>query len=116
MHYGPDVAMAVVDLEETLRLSRKLDTGFEENRREAIQQRREISQKVARVFDAAQAITDSSARSIFMAEFAKMRSAFALHHASWPIVLIDQSDPGYRKSIQTMRTAYTNFFDWFRRQ
>lgn len=116
MDIGDELRVAVGDLETTLRLSRRLDRGFNDHRMEAIQQRREISAKLARLSSAAQAISDGSDRSTFLNQFSKMRSALALHQATWPIVAVDQSDPAYRTSIQTARAAYFKFFEWVRLQ
>lgn len=116
MDFGNEVKAAVADLEETLRLSRRLDVGFDDRRKEAIEQRRDISEKLARLSSAAQAIPDIHARSTFLSALSKMRAALAVHQASWPIVTIDQTNPTYLASIKAARSAYEQFFDWVRAQ
>jgi hypothetical protein len=60
MGLGDELSAAVGDLEETLRLSRRLDRGFNDHRMEAVQQRRDISAKLARVSLGAQSISDGA--------------------------------------------------------
>jgi hypothetical protein len=60
------------------------------------------------------AIADPVFNNAFRSQFSKMRSAMALHHASWPVVAIDLDDPAYQASIQTQREACRIFFAWVR--
>lgn len=42
----------------------------------------------------------------FRHRFSKMRSAMALHHASWPVISIELDNPTDVASVQTLRAAY----------
>ena len=117
LRFGSEVLAAVRDLETTLRRSRQLiDVDFHEHRKEAIQQRREVSARLAQLSAAAGTIEDPGVQHAFRNEFSKLRSAMALYQASWPVVSIDHDNPEYCASLEAMRSAYGRFFDWIRRQ
>ena len=42
-------------------------------------------------------------------EISKLRSALALHQATWPAVAIDVNDPSYRSSLVKLRGANEQF-------
>jgi hypothetical protein len=45
-----------------------------------------------------------------------MRSAIAEHQGNWPAVAADPGNPGYQKSIATLRAASEDFIRWMREQ
>lgn len=106
---------AVDAYEEILRQSARLRNGETDRRREAVQLRRLISQRIAEISsvgDAVFAATDTHAA--FRDEFARMRSAVAYHQASWPIVGVEPMNPHYQESVQAVREANRHFIAWVR--
>jgi hypothetical protein len=110
-----DLQAPVTALEAAFDRSTQLAAeGFHESRGEIIQLRREISDGLAQLAKVGEGITDRALREEFRVEFSRMRSALALHLASWPVVLIKPDDPRYRTSIYAARAGYRAFFEWVR--
>lgn len=111
-----DELMKAVDSYETiLRQSAGLRDGQTDRRREAVQLRRVISQRIAEINAHGDAFFEgSSVYSVFRSEIAKMRSAVAYHQASWPIVSIRPDDLSYQASVAAVREANRSFIAWIR--
>lgn len=111
-----ELSSAVSELEALFRRSAELATEDRDaNRREAVALRRAIAERNGAILALGeQAFEDSERRTAFRSEFSRMRSALALHRASWPIVSIVLTDPAYVTSVQTSREAHRRFVDWVR--
>lgn len=107
---------AVNELEATFRQSFGLgDHDFKDNRKEAIQLRRVISDQMATISAIANLAFDGSAmHTTFRSEFAIMRSTMAFHHASWPVVAIDLENPDYLLSAAKLRETNDGFTVWLK--
>lgn len=107
---------AVDDLETALQDSQDLaDANFKENRKEGINLRRLIAEKVAAVGAlGGHAFKETAQADAFRREFSSMRSALAYHQASWPIVSIDHEDQSYLDSVRSLRERNIKFIDWVR--
>lgn len=115
MSHRDELLAAVAVLESTLRQSAQMGgETFKEHRKEVLQLRREISVKVADLYALGLAIEEGDRRNAFLREFSMMRSAMALHHASWPVVSVELENPDYCISVQSMREANKRFIDWIR--
>lgn len=91
------------------------DANFEEHRRAAIEQRRQIATfraEISRLFE--QSTVSPELRGEFRARFSALCTALALHQASWPIVSIDLDNPDYQASRDSTRAKYREFFAWAR--
>jgi hypothetical protein len=107
---------AVNELEATFRQSAELgNANFRNNRKEAVQLRRVISDRLASISTiGAAAFADTEMLRPFQSEFSRMRSTMALHHASWPIVMIDLDDQDYLASAMALRESNSRFIGWVR--
>lgn len=87
-----------------------------DNRKAILEARRLIAEQISIV---AKLGTDVAAKQEraheFRGEFSKLRSAIALHQASWPVVSINVNDPLYQKSVAQSREAYGSFLAWLKR-
>ena len=91
---------AVADLERILTamadMSKRTDPDW---KREFIEMRRQLQVKLTVVATAADRCekikVDTNAAAQLRQGWTKMRSALALHQASWPAVRIDRADAGY---------------------
>lgn len=106
---------AVDAYEEILRQSAGLRNGETDRRREAVQLRRLISERIPEISSLGDAVfTAPDTHVTFRNEFARMRSAVAFHQASWPIVGIEPANPQYQESVRAIREANRRFIDWVR--
>lgn len=105
---------AVAVLEAALKESADLGGDrFLQNRKRVIDLRRQIMACISNVSVAGQqAFADTAHSASFRAGYARMRTAMALHHASWPVIAIDMDNPNYQASIQAMRLEYRAFIRW----
>lgn len=105
---------AVNELEATFRQSwQRANDESRDNRKEGIQLRRVISEKMAEISSLGHlAFGESELHGKFRSEFSKMRSRLAFHHASWPIVTIEFDNPDYLKSSAELREASNEFIAW----
>jgi len=93
-------------------LGRK-DSDFDEHRKAAIEQRRQIATHRAEISALSEQSIDSpELRSAFRSRFSALCSALALHQASWPVVSIDLENPDYQASRESTRAKYREFFAW----
>jgi len=103
-------------LEATLANAANLgNTWLVDHRRDAIQLRRLLAaqnSEIARLGE--EAFDNPSHQAQFRNQFAKMRSATALHQASWPVVSIDTKNPEYLASVKSTRDANKQFIAWVR--
>jgi hypothetical protein len=108
----------VVQLEATLRQSANLPgRGDNADRKVAVTLRRRIAEQIATVSEAGELVFNAlERRSEFRTRISRMKTAMALHQASYPIVSIDRRDPDYRASVAVaaLRAANGSFFDWVR--
>lgn len=112
---GQRLLVAVDAYEEILRQSAGLRNGETDRRREAVQLRRLISERIVEIRllgDAAFSTAD--AHTAFRNEFARMRAAVAYHQASWPIVGVEPMNPHYQESVRRVREANRHFIAWVR--
>lgn len=107
---------ALNDLEATISKSFELgNEEFKSNRKQAIQLRRTISEKVASISRIGDIVFEGSPlHSAFRSEFAMMRSTMAMHQASWPVVAIDLHSADYLKSAAKLRESNARFMTWLR--
>jgi hypothetical protein len=105
---------AVEALEASFRRSASLGgENFDAKRKEAVQMRREIADQLAVVSSMGNLAFDGTAlQDPFRSEFAKMRSALALHQASWPVVAIQLENPDYLSSVTMLRESTARFMAW----
>ena len=47
-------------------------------------------------------------------KFSRMRSAAAMHQASWPAVRLNEADDDYQRSVGVVRAANRDFVGWLR--
>ncbi len=106
---------AVDELERLLRQSAELVDGLDGHRKQGIEFRRQIAEKVATIGSLGEQLFEAAEQVPFRREFSHMRSALAYHQASWPIVSIKLDDPNYRASVQSLRDANRSFISWVRR-
>lgn len=108
---------ALAEFEAAIQESYSLaDSDFDAKRRRGVELRRLISEKREEVGRLGERwVAGTSNVGAFREEFAKMRSAMAEHHATWPLVRIDLSDPQFRESSQASREATYRFMEWIRR-
>ena len=107
--------LAVDAYEEILRQSAGLRNGETDRRREAVQLRRLISERIVEISSLGDAVfSTADAHTAFRNEFARMRTAVAYHQASWPIVGVQPMDPHYRESVRALREGNRHFIAWVR--
>lgn len=108
-----DLLREVQALENTLQHSASLG---DDARPEKVNLRRKLAEHRAKISAIGESVfADKPQQDAFRAEFSKMRTAMALHHASWPIVAIDRTNPRYEASVQSEREANRRFVDWVRK-
>lgn len=87
-------------------------------RRDLIDLRRQLSAQIAMVGQTADAFfaahTDEETARTYRAKFSRMRSAAALHQASWPAARLGESAVEYRTSAIGVREANREFIAWAR--
>ena len=107
---------AVNALEAAFAQGAKLgDNNFSEHRKEVIQLRRLIAAQTSSIGPLCEeAFEQAEEQQAFRSEFSKMRSAMALHQASWPVVSIDFENPDYLSSLRSMQEAHRKFVAWAR--
>lgn len=89
--------------------------NFLEHRKEVVELRRLIAGQNASIASLCDdAFAEPETRQAFRNEFSKMRSAMALHQASWPVVSIAFDNPDYLSSLTLMQEAHRNFIRWAR--
>ena len=111
---------AVADLERILTamadMSKRTDPDW---KREFIEMRRQLQVKLTVVATAADRCekikADPNAAAQLREGWTKMRSALALHQASWPAVRIDRADAGYLDSVSKTRTTNWAFVELARK-
>ncbi|WP_010161938.1 hypothetical protein [Sphingomonas sp. PAMC 26617] len=109
--------LEAVNLLETLHnnAARLGNDWLVKNRRQAVDLRRKITALHAEISRAGdETFRDTPQYSEFRSQFSKLRSAIALHQASWPIVAIDTENPEYLSSVQSTREASRQFITWVR--
>ena len=110
-----DLSRAIDDYEKALSRSAGLGDRSMDNRRQAIQLRRDMSDRIAAIaLHGREAFARSERANEFHKEFSMMRSAMAYHQASWPVVLVDNDDTGYQASVRSVREANQRFIAWVR--
>ena len=102
------------NLEALLLRSAGLGEGLDKHRKKGVEYRRQIGEKVALIGSLGEHAFGSETRAEFRREFSKLRSALALHQASWPIVAIDVANAQYQASVQTLRETSRSFISWVR--
>lgn len=113
---GRDLLAAVRIYEELLSVSSELRKGPADRRREAVQVRRLISERIAEIGRlGSDFFADGDARASFRSRFGRMRSTVSYHQASWPIVSIVPGDARYQASLRNMRETNREFIEWVRR-
>lgn len=91
------------------------DENFDANRRRGIELRRLMGEQRSTIGGLAEnAFGDAKQLQQFRSIFNDMRAAMAAHHAAWPLVSIELSNPDYRASIRQSRDATHNFIRWVR--
>ena len=113
------LAEALDALESTLlEIERVANRKDGDRARELIAQRRALSDGMTRVQQAATAAGSPFAQepvlAEFQREFSKMRSAVALHQATWSVVLIDEAPAAYIASSRNASAATRSFLGWAR--
>lgn len=90
----------------------------DERKRELIELRRQLSAQIAVVGQSADAFftthADEETARTYRAKFSRMRSAAALHQASWPAARLGESVGEYRISAMGVREANREFIAWAR--
>jgi len=87
--------------------------NFDAKRKEVVQVRREISDQLGIVSSMGNVAFDGTPlQDLFRSEFSKMRSALALHQASWPVVAIELENPDYLSSVTALRESTVRFMAW----
>lgn len=90
----------------------------DERKRELIELRRQLSVQIAAVGRAADdffaANTDEETARTYRSKFSRMRSAAALHQASWPAARLGEAVGEYRTSAMGVREANREFIAWAR--
>jgi hypothetical protein len=116
LNLATELLRSVEDFEKAIQESYSLgDEYFDAKRLRGVELRRSIvarSGEISRLGE--RFFSDTPELGDFRMELAKMRSAMAEHHASWPLVRIDLSDPRFRASSQALREATRHFIGWLR--
>ncbi|MDB5708143.1 MAG: hypothetical protein JWL96_213 [Sphingomonas bacterium] len=91
-----------------------------QRRHDLIQLRRDLAAQIANIGKVADpyfaSLPDPGLYLAFRERFSRMRSAAAIHQASWPAVTLGD-DPGqYQKSANSVREANHMFINWMRAQ
>lgn len=108
-----NLLQAIQELQDLLSHSSTLNADVPEHRMKAIQLRRQFSKTFGAIAASGNDLFAGSEREgTFRNEFSKMRSAMALHQASWPIVAVNYDDPAYRASEATVRRSSQHFIAW----
>jgi hypothetical protein len=105
---------AIYELETMLGESARLgDENFADRRLDAIRLRKLIAEKIGLIGSLGEtAFKDSASLAAFRNEFSAMRSATALHYASWPIVAISLDNRECVASLESLRASYRRFIGW----
>lgn len=114
-----DVSFKLLDAidryEADLRTSASLRAGSEDRRREAVQLRRAMANRIAEIGMLGQGcFADFDLHAAFKLEFKSMRTTMADHQASWPIVCIAPEDAAYKASVTGVREANRRLIAWVR--
>lgn len=108
-----ELLVTVAEFESVLRQSAGLG---HEGRKEMIALRRSLGTLIQRLASLGEeAFSNAEDRHVYRNELSRMRSAMALHHASWPIVSIDSCDQDYVASLRSTRDANRTFIEWVKR-
>ena len=102
-------------LGELNRIARRSDA---DRKRDLVAMRRILSERIGMLPDAATQpgapFADPPLSDEFQARFSKMRSAVALHQATWSVVLIDDAPDSYRASAAHATATTRDFILWAR--
>jgi hypothetical protein len=107
---------AVDEFEAIVLESAKLgDENFDANRRRGIELRRLMGEKRSAIGGLAEKVfEDLRQYEQFRSIFNDMRAAMAAHHAAWPLVSIELTNPDYRASVRQSRDATHHLIRWVR--
>lgn len=86
-------------------------------RADLVHLRRALSLQIAATADLGERVmvgADAQVLRDYRRHLSAMRSAAAMHQATWPAVRLGEDDIGYRRSAQTVRDANKAFVGWVR--
>jgi hypothetical protein len=84
-----------------------------DHRQAIVQLRRKIAQQLIEVGAAGERLfADSPDLVIFREKFSRLRSSTAAHQADWPAVMLGEQREAFLASVEPMRRAGTDFFQW----
>lgn len=108
-----DLIRVVHEYEALLAHSAGLNAEVPDHRKEAIQVRRWISEKLAAIASTGNVFFAGGPQGvIFNGHFSKMRSTMSYHQASWPVVSVNYKDANYRASEAKARKSSQEFIAW----
>ena len=116
-----DIKAAIDELEQLHRRFGDVVQSSRDNwRQELIRLRRTLSDLVGRIVillnDAeCGEILAPGTRSEIRTRLSAFRAALADHQASWSAIAVEESDPEYRGSVETLRAASVEFSNYLRR-
>ena len=113
------IAGALDRLENLQSALAAISSRTDERRRfDLIDHRRKLAEQMiemGRVADSFFARLDRPALlQVYRDKFSRMRSAAAMHQASWPAVRLNEADDEYQRSVSAVREANRDFVDWLR--
>lgn len=94
------------------------DRNDDRRRHDLIELRRKLSAQITRIGQVAGPVisdrNDPALLQAFRQKFSQMRSAAAIHQASWPAVSLGERKEEYRASAISVREANRAFVAWMR--
>lgn len=110
-----ELVRAVDDFEKANQRSIALGDDTVDQRRRAVQFRRETWEIVAEIAaHGPNAFAGQEWKAKFRDAFWTMRSTMALHQASWPVVSADKDAATYQASVKKVREENQRFIAWAR--
>ncbi len=111
------ISEALTKLEAVQSALAKIATRTDDGRRhELIQLRRNLTAQIGEVGKLAEPffanLADTGILQAYRDKFSRMRSATAMHQASWPAARLELSDDSYKQSANAADNANRNFIDW----
>lgn len=116
MCQAKDLLHLLSEYEATLRQSAELPEGGDNvHRKTAVALRRRMADQIASLAAVGETVFANDVRKAdFRNRISRVRTAMALHQASYPIVAIDRQDAAYRTSVSAVRAANDGFIRWVR--
>lgn len=114
------ISAALAKLEAVQSALEKIAARTDEGRRrELIQLRRDLTAQIGEIGGLAEplfaTLADPEISHTYRDKFSRMRSATAMHQASWPAARLELSDNSHKQSANAADVANRNFVEWMRK-